>query len=208
MGGNHIPPVLLLASLLATARSLSQALALSLSGEQQLANGPKDCFPGLVYDQRYNACQCVNATLFGSAVMCQTNQAKVEQPSFCITSDWKNPNLVVGGVCPYLSPSKVAIQEWKLPKEDVNSISCKPLNRNQTLCGKCAENYSLAINSYNFRCLSSRKCKTQNILVILLSIFGPLTVFYCVIFLLQVNMAVSYRFAFVLYAQTLSLYIL
>ena len=108
MERNHIHPVFLLASLLATAGSLSQAPALSRSGEQQLANGQKDCFPGLVSHQRYNACLCVNATLFGSPVTCQTNQAMVEQPSFCITG------LVVGG--PYLSPSEFDIPEWKLQR--------------------------------------------------------------------------------------------
>ena len=91
---------LLLASLLVTVGSSSHAPALSWSGEPQLASGQNNCFPGLVYHQRYNACLCMNATLFGSAVICRTNEAKIEQAFSCITSDWKKPNQVVGGVCP------------------------------------------------------------------------------------------------------------
>ena len=71
MEGDRILLALLLASLLAVAGSLSQAPALSWSGEQQLASGQNDCFPGLVYHRRYNACLCLNATLFGLAVLCR-----------------------------------------------------------------------------------------------------------------------------------------
>ena len=206
MDGNHILAVLLLTPLSIIA-SLSEAPMHSSSGEE-FAKGQNDCFPGLVYHQQYNACLCVNAVLFGQGVMCQTNQAKVRQTYFCITSDWKNMDQVVGGVCPYLSPARASIPEWKVSEEDMNSLSCKPLNRNQTLCGKCAENYSLVINSYTFQCLPSSKCKTQSIMVFLLSTFGLLTAFYCVIFLLQINVAVSYMFTYVLFAQTVSLCIL
>ena len=64
----------LLSTLLLENTVLSQ-MALPSSAEQ-LAEDRYDCFPGLVYNQQYNACQCVNATLFGEGIVCQTNQAK------------------------------------------------------------------------------------------------------------------------------------
>ena len=186
--------------------SASQA-ALS-SSDEQLGNGQNDCFPGLVYDRQYNACLCMNATLFGQGIVCQTNQAKLRQMPFCITSDWKDTDQVLGGVCPYQPLKNVTIPEWKVPQEGLNSLFCQPLNRNQTLCGKCAENYSLVINSYTFHCQPSIRCEDEGILILLLSAFGPLTIFYCLIFLLQVNVAVPYMFSYVLFAQTVSLCIL
>ena len=201
----HIFAALLLGLLLANA-SMSQGPMLSSSGEG-LANSQNDCFPGLIYHPQHNTCICMSATLFGGGVMCQTNQAKVQKMSFCITSDWKNTNQVVGGVCPYILPETAIIPEWKLPEEDMNSLSCKNLNRTQTLCGKCAENYSLVINSYTFQCLPSKMCKSREIAAFLLSTFGPLTIFYCIIFLLRVNVAASYMFPYVYFAQTVSLYI-
>ena len=169
--------------------------------------GQDDCFPGLVYDQQCNTCSCVDATLFGYGIVCQGNQTRQWQTSFCISSDWKNPDQVVGGVCPYFPPEDFALPRWKKSTpEDMNSLFCDGLNRNRTLCGKCAVNYSLAINTYDFRCLPSSQCKSENILILILSTFGPLTAFYVLVFLLQVNVAASYMFSYVLYAQTVSLF--
>ena len=180
---NQIFAVLLLAPLLIIA-SLSEAPMHSSSSEE-FAKGHNDCFPRLVYHKQYNACLCVNATLFGKGVMFQTNQEIVQSAYFCITSDWRKTDQVVGGVCLYLSSVSASIPEWKVSNEDMNIISCQHLNRNQTLLGRCAENHSLFINSYTFQCLPSSMCKTQNIMVFLLSTFGTLTSSYCVIFLPQ-----------------------
>ena len=60
--------------------TMSQAMFSSSDG--QLAMGQNDCFPGLVYNQQYNACQCVNATLFGEGVVCQTDKANCYKDSF------------------------------------------------------------------------------------------------------------------------------
>ena len=178
------------------------------SSNQQLGNNQGDCFPGLVYDAAKNSCLCANATLFFQGFVCKEGQPQERVTSFCVTSDWENPEQVVGGVCPYALFRKVTLPQWKLSQEDMNSLYCQNLHRTQTLCGRCAENYSLAINSYSFQCLPSKQCKTANILTIFLITFGPLTVFYCLIFLLQVNVASSYMFPYVLLAQTISLYIL
>ena len=178
------------------------------SSSQQWAENQDDCFPGLVYDQQCNTCSCVNATLFGYAIVCEGNQTRQWQMSFCISSDWKNPEQVIGGVCPYFPPEHFSLPQWKKSTpEDMNTLFCHGLNRNQTLCGKCAVNYSLAINSYDFQCLPSSECKIENILIFVLSTFGPLTAFYVLVFLLQVNVAASYTFTYVLFAQSVSLFL-
>ena len=179
------------------------------SSSGPFAETQSDCFPGLVYDQRCNACSCVNATLFGEGILCQGNQTRPWPMSFCITSDWKNPDQVIGGVCPYFPQENFALPQWKQSTpEDMNNLYCYGLNRNQTLCGKCAVNYSLAINSYDFRCLPSSQCKSESILLFLLSTLGPLTAFYTLVFVLQLNVATSYMFTYVLFAQTVSLFVI
>ena len=209
MEAHRIVAFLFLAAMLVIASVGNKVTAQSPSGEEDFSNSQNDCFPGMFYNRQYNAYFCVNTSLFGKGVMCQTNEAIVRHMPFCITSDWKISNQVVEGVCRYQPPQKAVILGQKLStREEMNSLSCKALNWNETLCGKCANNYSLVINSYTIHCELSTMCKSQNIKAFLLSTFGPLTLFYCVIFLFQVNVAVSYMFTYVLFAQSVSLCVL
>ena len=179
------------------------------SSGEPLDSTNEDCFPGLTYIAESDTCMCMNEMLFGEGIMCQTSPGKLSPFFFCITSDWEDPDQVVGGVCPYHPPKdQIVLPQLKPSQEEMNSLFCQDSNRSQTLCGKCADNYGLSINTYDFECLPSSQCKTENILLYLLSTFGPLTVFYCLIFLLQVNIAASYLFPYVTFAQTVSLYII
>ena len=103
---------------------------------EELAEGQNDCFPGLVYDQKYNAYLFVNATLLDEGIAFQTNKAKVEPIDVCITSDWKNTDQVVGGVCPYIPPKSASTPEWKVLKEDMNSLSCQPIELKSNIVWK------------------------------------------------------------------------
>ena len=204
---HHQSWMLLLLSLFVAKTSTSQ-MNVSVSGEQ-LREGQSDCFPGLFYDEQCNSCLCLNATLFGYGILCQGNQTQQQQQLLCISSDWKNPEQVIGGLCPYVTPENFTIPQKKRNGQDeMNLLICHGLNRNQTLCGKCAVNYSLAINTYDFQCLPSSQCSTKSILTYALSTFVPLTFFYMLIFILQINVAVSYMFPYVIFAQTVCVFFL
>ena len=179
----------------------------STSGDQ-LLQSQNVCFPGLFYSAQYNTCDCLNATRFGEGIVCQTNEGTLRELFFCVTSDSKNPEQVVGGTCPYQLRENLTLPTFKPSQEEMNDMFCGQFNRNCTLCGKCAENYSLVINSYDYQCTPSSRCSSWNVVLYLISSLGPITAFYVLIFILQVNVAASYMFPFVLYAQTVTLYIL
>ena len=190
------------------AKTAMSQVNVSVSGEQ-LDEGQSDCFPGLFYEKQYNSCVCQNATLFRYGIVCQGNQTQLFQLLLCISSDWKNPEQVTGGVCPYVISENFTLPQWKRSgPNDMNLLICHGLNRNQTLCGKCAVNYSLAINAYDFRCLPSSQCSIINILAYALSTSVPLTFFYMLIFIFQIKVAVSYMFPYVIFAQTVCVFIL
>ena len=205
MRDNHLLLALLIVAPLLLKGSCSPR-QLSSSSEK-LNKSQSDCFPGLVYDAAKNSCLCTVPSLFTQGFVCQENGPWEWQISLCVTNDWDNPEQVVGGICPYSAYRNTTLPEWKLSPDGMNSLFCEPLNRTQTLCGRCAENYSLAINSYDFQCLPSKNCKAANVLTVLLTTFGPLSAFYCLIFLLQVNVSASYMFPYILLSQTLSLYV-
>ena len=168
---------------------------------------PKEntCFPGLVYENQSHSCQCANSTLFEEGVLCDNGVGKVAA-SYCVTYDRKS-ELVVGGVCPYPFWSNVTLSQFATAPPDINSISCEVNHRNGTLCGQCADGYGVAINSYLFHCFPAAECKPANVLMFLLVRFGPLTLFYIFIFLFKINVASSYTFSYVLYAQMVLLFL-
>ena len=83
---------------------------------------------------------------------------------------------------------------------------CSKLNRNGTLCGKCSTNHSLAINSFEFMCISQDQCQDIHWFLHFVETLGPLTVFFCIILIFKLRgVSTGHANVFLLYAQTVSL---
>ena len=87
---------------------------------------------------------------------------------------------------------------------DVNNDTCGRFKRTGPLCGKCLPNHSPKVYSFNMNCVECLHAYTGWLLFIFFA-FVPLTLFYLVILLLNVNVASSSLHAFVLFCQIVTL---
>ena len=83
----------------------------------------------------------------------------------------------------------------------LNSYMCGHLNRGGQLCGKCEENYSLPVYSYEMKCV---QCSTSpfNWVKYVLAAFLPLTVFFVLVLSCRLSATSPKLFAFVFLSQT------
>ena len=87
---------------------------------------------------------------------------------------------------------------------DLNYYMCGHLNREGQLCGKCKENYSIPIYSYDLKCVH---CSTSpfNWILYILAAFLPLTVFFVVVVCCRLSATSPKLMAFVFFSQGLAI---
>ena len=88
-------------------------------------------------------------------------------------------------------------------KYEWNNISCGSFLRTGTLCGSCMNGSYPPAYSFDVKCLRCINGNT-NIWKYLMWAFLPLTVFYLILLLLQINILSSPIFGFVIYSQIVS----
>ena len=98
-------------------------------------------------------------------------------------------------------------QYFVLPQNSstLNNDTCGWLKRTGPLCGKCLPNHSPPVYSYSLKCVECPHGHVyRNWLLFILLAFVPLTIFYIIILLLNINVASSSLHAFVLFCQLVS----
>ena len=120
----------------------------------------------------------------------------------CVTYN-ANENLLEAGTCLY---NFIHFPYYRLPKDilKLNEDMCgEHFNRTGTLCGKCADDTSPLVYSYEMTCVPCPNGKS-NWWKFMLAAFLPLTVFYFVALFFKINITSSPLFGFVYVIQTLS----
>ena len=86
----------------------------------------------------------------------------------------------------------------------LNSYMCGHLNREGQLCGKCKENYSLPVYSYDMKCVH---CSTSpfNWILYILAAFLPLTVFFVLVVSCRLSATSPKLLAFVFFSQSIAM---
>lgn len=110
----------------------------------------------------------------------------------CVFNCWRRPNHTI-----------LDSQYFVLPQNSstLNNDTCGWLKRTGPLCGKCLPNHSPPVYSYSLKCIECPHGHRNWWLFILVA-FVPLTIFYVVILLLNINVASSEEF--VLFCQLVS----
>ena len=143
--------------------------------------------------------------VFDRNVKCPKNEA-ILNFQYCLTyNEFKTDNAseVVVGRC--LLPHFRELDNTTLDTLKEGTL-CSKLHRNGTLCGKCDTNYSLAINSFQFRCIPHEHCQDIHWFLYFVETLGPLTVFFCIILVFKLRgVSTGHANVFLLYAQTVAL---
>ena len=86
----------------------------------------------------------------------------------------------------------------------LNSYMCGHLNREGQLCGKCKENYSIPVYSYEMKCV---QCSTSpfNWILYILAAFLPLTVFFVLVVSCRLSATSPKLLTFVFFSQSFAI---
>ena len=161
------------------------------------------CFPGL-YPCDYHPEQCCcKHDAFGNLAKCfPDGSLKMQNLSRWLVTCYND--ILVLGFGPYTR--KINNNSYILPREasdpcNVTQTVCEDINRKATLCSQCMSGYTVSVNTYDLKCVPDKEC---NWFLTLLAVFGPLTIFYLIVFLFRINAAAPYISLVILLAQIIS----
>ena len=164
------------------------------------------CFPGL-YPCDYHPEQCCcKHDAFGGSVKCSPDGSlwilNLIGKKLFVTC---YKSTVVLGYGPYLCKANSS-GSFILPRDasdpcNLTQIVCEDINRKGTLCSQCMSGYTVSVNTYDLKCVPDKEC---NWFLTLLAVFGPLTIFYLIVFLFRINAAAPYISLVILLAQVLT----
>ena len=169
------------------------------------------CTPGYIFDDQRQQCDCIHAKLSGNPVIlkCDTShlQAYVN-PAFWVGFKTSNTTVLTASPCPfgYCYGSGLFRNGIPLTQEANKTIldqqACGAVYRTGRLCGKCIENYSVAMNSPEFLC---KNCKHHpfGVLFFILSYIIPVTVLFYLIMTYNIRVTSGLFGAFMFIAQIL-----
>ena len=126
----------------------------------------------------------------------------------CVTYDKETRSTYVGACfynCQDINPSTdLSVRELpKNPETLINNSACTYFHRTGLLCGDCEEGYSPLVLSYNLSCV---ECPDghKNWWKFILAGFVPLTIFYFLVLVFNINMTSSRLHGVIWYSQFIS----
>ena len=174
-----------------------------------LKNGSLPCPSWSYCDNKDGMCKCPQ--LSSGALSCHgfDNINLHVLDCNCVTYD-EEQNQTEVGLCYYncmMFKSKTLIDAvyHKLPSNisDWNNFMCDKFHRTGTLCGKCKDDHYLRTYSYDISCMNCTYSK-YNWWKYVSSAFLPLTFFYIIILLFDINIHSSPLQGYVIYSQLLT----
>ena len=161
------------------------------------------CFPGLYLCDYHPEQCCCKHDAFGNLAKCfPDGSLKMQNRTGWFVTCYND--ILVLGFGPYTR--KINNNSYILPQEasdpcNVTQTVCEDINRKGTLCSQCMSGYTVSVNTYDLKCVPDKEC---NWFLTLLAVFGPLTIFYLIVFLFRINAAAPYISLVILLAQILS----
>ena len=179
-----------------------------------------ECPPGYYLNSdKSNTCQCsyLNSTQRLDGILScesETFTAKYKRgywAGYHLSAQHPTPtdiNLITGQ-CPR-HHCDATEQENSLPDTNnvtlLNKLFCSPVNRNGTLCGRCSDGYSVAINSIFFDCVNCSDWLSQHgWLIYILTEYVPSTLLFCIVLFFDINLHAGTISLVVLYFQIFDL---
>lgn len=145
-------------------------------------------------------CDCVCSDTPGILCSNETKEAYLKLLN-CISYSHNQSSLVVGS-CPYNHVTNFPLSN--LTAEMLDERVCGQFNRQGFLCSKCREGYGVAVNRYDYPCVSCKGGEKYYWVFFLLAELGPITVVCFLVILFGVSMASPSMNAFVFFSQIVS----
>ena len=157
-----------------------------------------DCPPGMFLDSNGT---CVCRFGFNSLLKCYQNNFTTQLRRGAWIGIGESGALV--GQCPYCAAIGSS-RYINLPTnpQKLKAELCEKVHRTATLCGKCKPTYGPSINSIDFQCI---KCGNDDArygwVLYLLTQFLPITMFFLLVFVIDIGVTAGPANAYVFFAQ-------
>ena len=153
---------------------------------------------------------CINSTVkvYDCPLITCTSNGPALASGFCATYNEDTRSLSIAS-CPYFQPRANGFQKPRhgkiiieLPKNlsQLNDYMCGPLNRKGLVCSECADGFGPSVTSFGYRCINCTDA-WYGVPLFFLFEFTPVTVFYFIILVFQINVTSAPMPCFILYAQ-------
>ena len=159
----------------------------------------------LNFDNDSKQCDCLNNpfSLLESIVKC-TNDRALLSYNFCMTYE-EETNTLSATFCTYFELRGHNISEpgfISLPSNisELNDYMCGPLNRKGIVCSECIDGYGPSVTSPKFRCSDCTNSWYGIPLYLLLELV-PVTVFYLIVLIFQLNLTAAPMTIFIFYSN-------
>ena len=162
----------------------------------------KECQPWFSYNAATGNCECTGVHNMISCI----GQDVYLAFGYCATYNQES-HLTFIADCPYFQSRRFNSSITQpgsllLPNNYsvLNSFMCDPMNRTGFVCSDCVDHYGPSPTSYGYEC---SKCANswQGILMYLLVEFLPVTLFYLVILIFQIDLITPPIPCFIMYSQ-------
>ena len=148
-----------------------------------------------------NGCNGLHST---SLINCEE---ELVMAGVCLTRVANDSGLVAYGKCPYVTFRRMRIFHDNLfyhidfEISTLTEETCGPLNRKGLLCSECYEGYGPAVYAFGNKCVKCHGSVYGRWALHLFVTLLPITVFYFIIIIFNINAAAPPLTAFVLYCQ-------
>ena len=160
------------------------------------------------YNNESKQCECLSSS-FGTIVKC-VNGTGLLSYNYCMTYKEETDTLSVSAtLCTYFELNGHNISEpgfISLPRNisELNDYMCGPMNRKGVVCSECIDGFGPSVTSPNFRCSDCSNAWYGVPLYLLLELV-PVTVFYLIILIFQVNITSAPMISFIFYSNIILL---
>ena len=155
------------------------------------------------YNSATEQCECHTALSVSFLVRCANERALLGY-SHCMTYD-EDTSTISLTACIYFELSGHNISKpgfIDLPDNisELNDYMCGPMNRKGIVCSECIDDYGPSATSINFRCSDCTNAWYGVPLYLLLEIV-PVSVFYLIVLILQLNITSAPMVSFIFYSN-------
>ena len=165
----------------------------------------KSCPPWTFYDTSSNGCMCYEfQSINNERIIECTDKGTSLADKFCMTYDEEN-GIISASNCPYYEVEGHNVSEpgrISLPDNisELNEYMCGPMNRKGPVCSECIDGYGPSVTSLRYKCV---KCKSvcYGVSLYLIIEVVPVTIFYIVVLLFQLNLTSAAMISFVMYSN-------
>ena len=176
-----------------------------LSAPRLSRNEDNQCPPWTYYNASIQRCKCYNdAKDRGMSIVICNEQESSLSYNYCMTYDEESGTSTVS-YCPYFTLQGHNISGpglINLPDNisELNEYMCGPMKRKGIACSECIDGYGPSVTSLEFQC-STCSSVWYGVLMYLLIEVLPVTIFYIIVLLFQLNLTTAPMIGFIFYSN-------